>query len=283
MKYFFGADVTDNIENETIDGNVFVTKEISAITQNSLDKSTDELIEMDKNGKLALPLRIIEFICSTAALLLAVGLINSISDITISEAYHNAPFLFYIFIICALTAAMLYIVGRRKYKIVSKSEEAVIAERRNDISEKNAYNELGVPDGALSVDVIMMNYKLKNGKIVLKTTAFFSCINPIMRMYKEDNYLCLADLEKKYSISLDSVTNIRKIKKHFELPFWNKEIMYNKGEYKKYKITENNGIICIKYAYALCIDYNGEIYELYFPPYELERFVQLTGCEVAPE
>ena len=148
----------------------------------------------------------------------------------------------------------------------------------------SCYKGLGVPDNAERMDVLVVRYQWKNGKVILKSTGPFKALNADLRAFTEKDALCLADSFQKFTIPFESLTGIRSIRKRIAISNWNKDEPYNQGEYKPYHIKGNQyGGVILPYYYALGIRYNGEEYELYFPPYELAAVERLTGCRMEEE
>jgi hypothetical protein len=84
-------------------------------------------------------------------------------------------------------------------------------------------------------------------------------------------------MESVFSIPLSCLKEIRKVDKRIVFTNWNKEEPFNKGSFKPYKIREEKaGYSCPCY-YILDVEYQGELYGIYFPCYELDTFRQATG------
>ena len=93
----------------------------------------------------------------------------------------------------------------------------------------------------------------------------------------------LKNLEKVFSFSpgspLSSIKTIHKIDNKNAMFIWNKAVPHNKGEYKQYKMKEDEmGNIRCKAYYILEFENNGELHGIYFPEYELETIKTITGC-----
>ena len=99
-----------------------------------------------------------------------------------------------------------------------------------------------------------------------------------MKLYRRDNFICLADLNNEYSFHISEFKTIRTVNKRISVPLWNKEEACNEGIYKPYKITVNNiGDRFFKPYHILEIEHEAEIWEISFPCYELPLFEQITG------
>ena len=88
--------------------------------------------------------------------------------------------------------------------------------------------------------------------------------------------------EKKAKALLKHFKTIGAIKKA-NMDEWNKDVPFNKGEYKQYKITSNDyGTIFCRYYAMQISDVFGE-YELFFPEYELAQFKAIADVPVEKE
>ena len=149
-----------------------------------------------------------------------------------------------------------------------------------DLNVKNIYEELGVPNTAYSVDIFGFKYKIKDGKIVVKSSAFqpSNFINTDFSCFISDNKLHLVDLTDVYSFDLSNFKRIVAVKKTADFTPWNKQESPNDERYKPFKIRNNQiGINFVKPYYILEYEQDGETYGIYFPPYELSVFESLTG------
>ena len=104
-----------------------------------------------------------------------------------------------------------------------------------------------------------------------------------MKLYKDGDMLCLADIERVYSLPVADVKKYVLKKRKTIISGWNKETAYNEGRYIKYKLSKNdNGSINSKFCAMRCADSFGE-YELFFPEYELAQFKAIADVPVEKE
>jgi len=198
--------------------------------------------------------------------------------------YANAPFLFYVGGIGAVVWIALTVLARKKAKAVMESDEATLIINRSNTIAENALSALGIPPNALETDFLISRYKNKGDKISLKAWGAAQFGNAQLFAYTENGILYLADVVQNFAVPIAAMKSIRKIKKRVAMDSWNKDTPHNKGEYKQYKISlGQSGEYLLRYYYALSIMHNGEVYELYFPPYELETMQKLTGLQAENE
>ncbi|MBR6647192.1 MAG: hypothetical protein IKL09_06730 [Clostridia bacterium] len=270
MKPFLGIDLTENKKNKQINGQEFLVQKTSAALTSTLEASSAEAEKTVDSSKLPLPLRIIQYVCGIAALLIAGGILEA--DISLQEAYNSAPWFFWITGMCAVIWLILWLCGKQKAKTVLGTDESAQTFSHLEGTENAIYQELSVPDNAKDVDVLLFHYKLKNGEISMQTFQYF---NPEFKIFSDDKNLYLANLEGKYAFPLSSVVKIHTVKKHIRILGWNKEEKCNKGIYKQYKLTTDSyGYVHCKQYHILELNHQGESVGIYFPCYELPVFVE---------
>lgn len=277
-KAFLCVNITENEDNETIDGVSLVTARITSEQETALDKSIEEAADIVfKKAKLPLWMRIIEWVCGIVALLLISGILKS--DVDLATAYYNAAPLFYIAGVTLVVAVVIAIAGAVKSRKVLNSDESKATIDRADNFAKSLYTYLGVPADAENIDVLMMWYKEKNGERKIKKIIDETHQNHEYKVFVNGTSLCFADPRVKYELPLEGITAIKRIKEKVVVSDWNKEESYNSKTYKPYKITADKNEINYFFKYYLSLEFtaNGEEYEMFFPPYEEELLAKLTG------
>ncbi len=283
MKPLFGVDITKNKKNENLNAEVYLCQKISQTSQDSLGKVSDEAVEITEKMKAPVIIRVLHFVLGIVVVMLLRILVDIEDEMSFNETMAKTPWLIPVFIACVLAFVAIAFYMKKKQDNVTESDEYAIVENRIDAVSNNLYTELGVPQNAKEVDILSFKYKDKNGKVIAKGQGFLTPIDFVnfpYKVYIEDGKLYIADLEKKYCVPFSRMVSISKVKKSIALPVWNKDIEYNKGEYKQYKIHYNEGFFHVKPYYILNVECNGEILGIYFPSYELPFFENLTGLEV---
>lgn len=278
MKVFFGIDVTKNKKNESYDGEIFIGKRLPEALAKSMDSWEASSDALEEKRKLPLVLRIIQVAAFAVAAICFLAIVRS--DVSIFQGYRNAPWAFYACGIGAVVWAVLTLLGWLRGRQASNSEEAAVSNHRLQNLKKSCYDALEVPDSAPFVDILVMRYKNKKGKPVPapKTPTVF--LNPELRIFVQDNKLCLADLYQRFDIPLEEIDGIHRMDARGTAPLWNKTLSFSDEPYKSYKITSNQYGIIFKPYYALFVRRDGVTYALFFPPYELPTFQSLTGCGI---
>ena len=299
MKPFLCVDLTNNKKNQEENGKEFIVKTISAATSQTMEKVAEEVAKVNKKKGLPLPLTIIQLLCAVFGFAIFRGLLTS--DVTMSEAYSNAPGIFWFAGGAWACFALLFLYGRHRKKKTSESEENIIAECRADSICQTANMELGVPSNAVDVDIITFAYKSKKGKPIPRTKgaansiskdsfsfrAFFGVYAQAQYIYENFSYkvftengnLCIADTENKYCIPANEIKGIHTVNTRIVVPMWNKSLSYNEGMYKQFKISCNDNGINFKPYHILELEHNGQQWGIYFPCYELPFFEYITGMK----
>lgn len=271
MKNVFGINITGNKANQCADGEVFVTARISNAQQKALDREFEAAEQAEEKKDLPFPLYILYYLSLVAAVCCVGGLVKGLSrgNVSLAQAYQNAPWVFYAGGASIVAAGILGIFKHQRKKKAENSEETKLEERRVQALETSSYQTLGVPETATDVDVLTFRYKVKNGESKAVHTIFADYANTHVKAFVRDGMLCLADLSQCVSIPLDEIRDIQGVKRKISVFGWNKQTPFNKGVYQPYKITENNmGGVFFKSYCIVTVDHNGETYEIFLPPYE---------------
>ena len=280
MKNLFTVDVDSNEEYGEYSS--FILRKVDAELSQRQNESFEELDEHQKKASLPFWLSIIKFICMLAFMIILVAMVKSLDEVGL-DVFTRIPWLTAVGAIGGITALVLHIVERQKQKTVAESDDFKedIAEAEKIIAESR--EALGIPSDAVNTDVFLYPCKTKKGKIN-NANSEFEFMNMELKLFLEDGYLCFADADCVIGIPVCDITEIVSVDGRRSFFGWNKEEAFNKGEYKKYKITQNNfGTNFSKNCYALRLVTDGNEYEIIFPPYELDTFTRMTGKYVSSE
>ena len=282
MKPFLGIDLTTNKKNEQLNGTEFLVAQPSAAVLQALDQSTTQMEEAIKQSKLPLPWRIVQSICCMLSAICFIGFMRALGEVTIAQAYRNAPWIIWLGVSSLVIWLTLKIMGAQQEKAVMDAEESSQILSNFGKTCEAAFAELGVPKDAIEVDILSFLYKEKNGKIKVteRGMQIYSYLNPLFKVFADDENLYFVNLRGKYAFPLSSLVAIHTIKKHIQIAPWQKNIGFNEGIYQQYKLTCDNygGIHCKQY-HILEVNHNGLHYGIYIPCYELPVFEKLTGLK----
>lgn len=285
MKPFIGIDITENKKNTELNGKEFVVQETSKALYEAYDKATDEIGDFSKKASMPLWYRIIHKIIGVGALIVSTSLVkivlNNDGIETLIKVVKEMPWFVLIGVSCWIVFGCMTLIARKKIKEIAESDEFNHSQSKAETLSNSIYAELGVPPQAPFVDILSFQYKIKDGEIKpkgkgAKTVPF---INIAFRIHSDSENLYLTEMENKYAFSFSEIKGIKMIKERGFIQAWNKDVAFNKGEYKQYKITKNDYGYYFKQYCILELDHNGEIWQIFFPDYELPVFEQLTGLK----
>lgn len=270
MTPIFGTDITNDNNNEQIDGGIFVSKIAPEELSEKLKFAENELDDILSDGNVSGNMKLL--IISPAVLMVLLFIVRIICN---AYNFRGFPVFPVIGIVLTVSFAIIYtIILIRTKKTLTNSETKRSTEHIEEVTQE-IYDALGVPAGIPDTDILCLEYKLKYGKIVPE-----SYWNSGMKLFCEGDALCIVCGDKKYSIPMSEIVGIGTVKKKISVFGWNKDEPCNKGEYKKYKLREDKyGFIKMKQYHILEITHGGEEYGLYFPSYELPVIEKLTGAE----
>lgn len=146
MKPFLGIDITTNRKNERLNGNEFLILKPSEILSQTLAKTTEQKDVIIQKSKMPLLLRIIKSICLFLAFICVSALLRA--RVSLAEAYHNAPWVFWLLPICVILFVLLTICEKVKSHQVLDTDENQHALATHDRVMKDILAELAVPDNA---------------------------------------------------------------------------------------------------------------------------------------
>ncbi len=285
MKPFMGIDLTANKKNEEYNDAPWLEQATSAATVQLVEDAVVRSLGTVEKSELPLALRIVKIVCGYGGLLIALGILRSMMGedaISLTQAYQNAAWLFWLGGACIVIWGILQIKSMKKQKEVLESEEGTQTFSHLESSMDAALTELGVPSDACEVDILSFYYKEKDGEIKVqeKMMALAPYTTMIFHLFSDEEKIYLANAEAKYAFSRTAIRSIETVKKSVRADTWNKDEEYNKGQYKQYKITTDNyDCIHFKPYHILHLDKDGEEWGIYFGCYDLSAFEAATGLK----
>lgn len=282
MKPFYGVDNTNDAKNEKENGDEFLIQKPDANLYEEYDKVVNGVLtNVKKSLKRPLLLTIVQFIL----IIVASCIFSMLSEYFISN--ENAEFetmdiiLILVMILCVVIFAVLHYTTKSLKRKEDVSEEEHLQSMEVQGAYQRLLTDLGVPPDALTVDILSFNYKLQKDKIKIDkcNTSVPMFYNMEFHIYRDNENFYLVIDSGKYAFKLSSIKTIHKIDNKNAMFIWNKAVPHNKGEYKQYKMKEDEmGNIRCKAYYILEFENNGELHGIYFPEYELETIKTITGC-----
>ena len=261
----------DKKSNEAkYNGDVFIVRKIDEHSLDTINQLEEDKQEQEKKLKLPLPLSILKSLAFFVGIVIIVGILRA--DVSISEAYSNAPGLFYAMGASWLVFGILQvaeILKRNKHVASDEFEEFL----QDSEAAANKFKDiLGIPDKAPLVDVFGYPYKIKNGK-EKNASSVSKYVNIEMFLYHDAENIYLADHTTVFAFSKKEFVKIEKITEKITSTGWTKEEPCTSKKYKQYKISENQyETQFYKYHYSLQLSHLGNVFEILVPPYEIAAF-----------
>lgn len=282
MKPFLGIDLTEDKKNEELNGSCFIVAKPSAAMEQALRASEEKANETVDRAKLPPVLRVGQWICGAVAAMVGIGLLRGLTDVTVEEAYGNAPALFWVGGISLVLWLILRFISSRKQKKVMDNEESQQTISDVESVMEGIYREFGVPANAYETDVLSFLYTVKDGQMKIRERGMQLApyFNPVFKMYTDEENLYLVNLEAKYAFPKRSLRGLRTENKHIHICGWNKEHRPDNKRYKPYKLTVDQfGCVHAKALHILEAEFGGEVWEIRFPSYELPAVEAVTGLK----
>ena len=277
MKPIFCTDITVDKHNQVINGREFITANASEDIRAELDKKANDLEHTIQSSRTPSWMVMVKNIAGFGALVMAMSLFSTAMQAGSIGAIFAGGNLTTT-IICLGAVAIWFYLGRvSKEREKSIRSNTDIKARSHEIENGIAmlYRSMGVPENAVSADIIMFQYKMKDGQInpvspLMMPTPYF---NFECKVYADGDCLCIADTENVYSFKKCEILGTRFIEKKTSFVSWNKASAPTDAPFAEYGLTlgKLGTIVCNGY-YALDLKHDDEVCEIYFPVYELPVF-----------
>lgn len=285
MKPFWGINLTYDKKNEQPDGDEFLAQTPSPALTEAHERSSESAVEIIQKSELPLLLRIMQWGSGLLGAMMLLAILKAMigeDAVSFRELLQNASVFLGVAVLCLMIWAILTVLSIRKGKSVLESDESEHVfgglERVGDA----ILAELGVPSTAKEADILSFYYteKADGIKVHEKALQLAPYETAVVYVFADSDNVYLANMDGKYAFSRSSIQRITTVKKAIRTDSWNKEEPLNKGEYKQYKLSEDDsGCVHCKAYHILEIEREGELWGIYIPCYELPVFEELTGLK----
>lgn len=280
MKPFFGIDITADKTNKTENARVWMIRETDPALLQKNEDIRGRGITLMKKTVLPLPLRIIRYACILTAATLFYSLFRAflLEDNSLGELYGSVPHYFWIGAGSLILWGILYLAGRRRETDITEGRDNERLLRELEQNESAILRQLNVPQDAAEADILAFVYKEKNGVIHPAGAEMFTPVAAHLFLLEDGLYI--ATLQYLYRIPRDSFRAIRTVRKRICLTAWNKDTPPGEDKSRPGKVwVDNLSRIWTKPYGILEWEHNGQIWEIYFPYYDLDVFTSLTGVK----
>ncbi|MCR5809119.1 MAG: hypothetical protein K6G56_06105 [Clostridiales bacterium] len=279
MKELYGIDVTTVKNNDDFDSVSYETKKISEEKREEIDSAVIDAYAADEKAELPLALRIARWICAALVLVTVAGIIRNIGDLSLSQMFKNAPWLFVSALITGLAWIVLTVLAQRKKKeFESSGELEKVSEDVNGVMEESR-RMLSIPDGAVNIDAFTYKYKSKEGENKIIETLMGHYMTVSNYVFVENGCFCIADAYSRFDIRFSDLKSIDIVNKRMYMSEWIKEEPFTDEAYKDfvYPKEDNLGRIWLRSYCVLRFTLQGDEFAFRFPTYELATIQSLTG------
>ena len=280
MKPFFCTDITNDKNNDKVNGEIFETITAPEDLLGSLEKNREGIMETSKRADMPLWLYFIKLFCGTIGAIIVINSFLAGLDDGFMTVYNRAPWLIISGFVMLVAFALIHFWGNKKKEKVVKEENLEENVKRFENLSEAVYNAMGVPSSADEVDIITFIYKVKDGKIMPKAPGILPTpyLNFVFRAYTDGDSLLIACEDSVFKFEKSELKRISTVKKNTALIHWTKDEPIKHEKFKPYKLATNQfGNVFVKQYHILEVERGGETYGIYFPSYELPVFERLTG------
>ena len=280
-KPFFGIDITEDKKRTAINSDDYITKSAGESAAKRFEEKRAEL-----DGKIAqysLPtlLKIVKCLGLMCAAMIVSVLLEE--DMTLKIAYKNAPILMTVLLVGSVVGVFLFLYEIRERKKMTADPSVTEAMNEAKKAATEIYDELGVPTYAHKTDILLFRYKVKDGKVKPVASGMMPTpyVNAWAKVFSENGYLSIANVEGRYDIPLEEITGISKVNKKIQVTGWNKDIPLNDEKFKPYGvgIVSTTGTVVFRGYGVLEFTHGGEDFGIYIPSYDLPTFEFLLGMK----
>lgn len=281
IKPVFGTDITTDRRNDWNNSDEFILSKVGAELEAKLEGAADSALAVEKKSGLPWYGTILQGIVGAAALLGFAGVFDGVIDHGFAGVMKNAAPWLYVFVIGGAAWLALTLTDRLKKKKTLASGEAAAVNDALDAALDKARSELGVPENAEAVDIFLLSYKHKNGKLKIDGDPFW--LNGEVYAYRDGDVLMLWGGEKVWAFPIENMNGIKTVRAFKTALCWNKKEKHKEGRFAQYKLAANNYGVSAKTYHILELEHGGERYGLYFPCWEKPVFERLTGLNASEE
>lgn len=285
MKPIFCTDITVNKNNNEINGTNFITESISDEKREEMDARANELQSLINQAKAPGWMVTLRSVAGFASLIMAMNLFQVVMEKGFSALFAADQITGTL--ICLGAVAVWFYMDHQGKARVKKMESDPLLKKKNDeleIEIAMMMHEMGVPANAKPMDVLVFNYKEKDGEVtpispMMMPSTFmnFEC-----KAYVKDDEIRLADSDSVYSFKKSEIKMLRKVDSKITVYSWNKQEDPTDPKYSEYGVFTNKmGMASVAYYYVVEIERDGVTFGLYVPGYEAEILKDVFGFDRA--
>ena len=285
MKPIFCTDITVNKNNTEINGTEFISRSISEEKRAEMDARANELQRLISQARLPGWMVTLRSIAGFASLIMAMNLMNVVLDKGLHALFAQDQIMGTTICLSAV-AVWFYLSRLGRMKVQSMENDPQIKTKNNELEIEIALMmyEMGVPTNAKSMDILVFNYKTKDGEIIPTAPIMMPSIfmNFECKAYSDGDTIYLADSDSVYAFNKSDIKMLRKVDSKATVYSWNKQDNPTDPKYAACGVSLNKmGMATSDCYYIVEIEKHGETFGLYVPGYEAEILREVFGFETA--
>ena len=246
-----------------------------------LEQTAHTLSQAERRHSLPGILLIMQYICLVIGMVCCGALVRALAgrSVSLAQAYHNAPGIFWTGAVTLCIAGLLALWQRVQTAAADRSSGVQAARRKMNNQIRCAKTYLGIPGQVQPVDILLFDYRREAQGLKILNTAH----NTEFWLYRDQNSLYIADEYQVYALALQELQRIRVVQHGIPMTGWNKGGQPVQARFRRGGVMWHEGAaIGLQFCCALELTHNGEQYALLFPGYELPAIQKLTRLP-APE
>lgn len=274
MNNIFATDVTVDKENEIIDGEFLITKKIS-------DDDVDEILSMINYDPIAVTSQTrITFVRVFGLILAAAGIIYGIYLLT-TNGFSNADYIGIPAIL--LVAALLLFQAHRLERANRRAEEqedALAGKRIIKTYDDAVLAYFGVPDKEPLQQIEILNLRYTKQGSYCSDEMLRD--NKIYYIFREGDNIVLVNTdidEIRLDIPLSSVRSLTSSESSVQFKNNIVDVISERPVDTSGIVSFSKGVFTADYYLVLSLDFNGEEYQIHFPPFEEKTIDKFFGFE----
>lgn len=269
-----------NVKTEEQPYNNYIVKKTDSSVTDKQTETLKKVNEFQKKYSLPVYFKVIMYICGFAAVIIFFSVIRACAEGTpVSKAYRNAPYLFYIGGAGLLIFLILFGISRFLVIKGQKDPELQIIAQQVENTVVSSFEDLGVPDGAAEISVIIYAFKTNKKGKEKPASPFMKYSAHEMKLYADTETLYLADIYSVTAIPFSDIRQIVENRKRVQIPEWTKDEKPNSPKYKPYKVRAFQYGFTVG-TYSMQISFDGDEREVVFPNYEIETLKTYVDAPV---
>ena len=255
----------------------FLLRETPEPMRAAVEQEKEALEAVQHRYRLPKALSILKSAALMVGLIMAASILRA--DVSLAEAYRNAPWVEWIGGGSLLAAGVLFLIEKLKQRRAGGSAVVQAAFSGLNRAEAAIREYHSIPADAEWVEILAPSACGEDEDPDVPLTAG----NREHRLFVRDGALCLFDGERLYAFPRKELTGIRLVEQEIGLEKWNKGAEAFEKQFRRCGVTQDGkGQTKLSFCCALDVVQNGETSSLLFPAYELAAIQRLSGLP-APE